>query len=187
MFVGTTMATIMLSACATAPNPLSLEARDQFFVKSTTVTWDLPEKEQKVEDKKDAKDAGERAEGRKQIVEKLNYAISEEFKNSPSGPTPINFNVAIQRYDRVGAAVGNLVGGNNIVVANVLVTDANTGGQIGVYNKIVGAHTSNFGLVGAVVQASTKPDIPGIMANSFAKKLRKTFDSEKVRVSKKEK
>ena len=146
----------------------------------------MSEKEQKVEEKKDTNDKGERAEGRRQLVEKLNYAINEEFKNSPSGPTPIDFNVSIRRYDRVGAAVGNIVGGNNMLIADVIVADTNTGNEIGVYEEIIGAHSSNFGLVGAVVQAASKPDIPGIMANSFAKKLRKAFDGKKVRVRKKD-
>ena len=174
------IATLLLSACATAPNPLSLEERDQFFLKSTNITWDLPEKEQETEDEKDAKDSGQRAEGRKQLQEKLNLAIMEEFKDSPSGPNAMNFEVKIQKYDRTGAVVSNVVGGGNLLIADVIATDASSGEELGVYPGIHGAHTSNFGVLGAVVQAATKPDIPGVMSNDFAKRLKKTFNSEKV-------
>jgi len=152
IFIG--FAAYLLVACASTPNPLSGEARDQFFVKSTQVTWALPEKEEAVEAKKDANDDGKRAEGRKDLEEKLNLIVADEFANSPSGPTPVDFNIAITRYDRVGAGVGK------------------------VYEDVKGIRTSGGGVLGAVIQAASKPDIEGLMATSFAKKLRKRFDKK---------
>lgn len=178
--VATSCVAFMLTACAsTPPNPLSLDQRDQVFLKNVNVVWDLSEKEQAVEEKKDAKGKGQRQEGRAELEEKLKLVVKEEFINSPSGPDPITFDIAIKRYDRVGAAVGNVIGGNNILVANVRVKDSNDGQEIAVYEEVNGYYASNFGLVGAVVQAATKPDIPGLMAKSFSETLRKRFDSKK--------
>ena len=177
IFVG--LAAYLLAACATGPNPLTDQSRDQFFVKNTKVTWALPEKEEAVEVKKDSKDDGQRAEGRKAIEEKLILVVANEFANSPSGPTPIDFNIAIKRYDRVGAAIGNMIGGSDMLVADVIVTDTASGEELAVYEDVKGVRTSNFGILGAVVQAASDPDIEGLMADSFTKKLRKKFDSDK--------
>lgn len=177
-FIVVGLALLGLTACASTPNPLSADTRDQFFVQNTKVTWALPEEEQAIEVKKDANDEGQRAEGRKLLEEKLNVIVAEEFKNSPSGQTPIDFNVAIKRYDRVGAAVGNIIGGNDQMVADVVVTDNSSGQEIAVYEDIVGIRVSSYGVLGAVIQATTKPDIEGIMASSFAKNLRKRFDQK---------
>jgi len=176
IFIG--FAAYLLVACASTPNPLSGEARDQFFVKSTQVTWALPEKEEAVEAKKDANDDGKRAEGRKDLEEKLNLIVADEFANSPSGPTPVDFNIAITRYDRVGAGVGNIIGGSDMLVANVIVTNSTNGEEIAVYEDVKGIRTSGGGVLGAVIQAASKPDIEGLMATSFAKKLRKRFDKK---------
>ena len=167
IFIG--FAAYVLSACATTPpNPLSGEIRDQFFVNSTKVTWALPEKEQAVEAKKDANDDGQRAEGRKLIEDKLNLIVTDEFSNSPSGPTPVDFNIAITRYDRVGAAVGNILGGgNDMLEANVILTDTASGQEIAVYEEVRGIRPSGGGVLGAVIQAASKPDIEGLMAVSY--------------------
>ena len=175
------LSAFILGACATVDNPLTLETRDQFFLQSSSVTWDLTDKEQEVEEKKDLADDGERAEGRKQLEEKLVFAVEDNFGDSPSGPNPMAFNIEIERYDRVGATVGNVIGGSNLLIADVTVTDVTSGEIVATYNDVRGHYTSNFGVAGALLQAATKPDIPGLMAVSFAKDLKKNFLGNKVR------
>lgn len=171
---------LILAACATTPNPLNAETRDQFFVKSTQVTWNLSEKEQAIEEKKDANDQGKRAAGRKAIEDKLTSIVSQEFANSPSGPTPVDFNIAIKRYHRVGNAVGNLLGvSNDFLAADVIVTDSTTGQELAVYEEVTGYRQSGGGVIGAVVQAASDPDIEGVMALKFSETLRKRFDKKK--------
>jgi len=172
---------LILTACATtAPNPLNAETRDQFFVKSTQVTWNLSEKEQAIEEKKDANDQGKRAAGRKIIEDKLTSIVSQEFANSPSGPTPVDFNIAIKRYHRVGNVTGNLLGvGSDFLAADVIVTDSTTGQELAVYEEVTGYRQSGGGVIGAVVQAASDPDIEGVMALKFSERLRKRFDKKK--------
>lgn len=170
-------ASLVLVACASTPNPLSVEQRDQYFVKNTNVVWNLSEKEQAVEDKKDTNDNGKRAAGRKSMEAKLTTVVTEEFINSPSGPNAVDMNIAITRYDRVGSFTGNVLGaGSDILVADVVVTDTVTGDEIAVYEDIRGFRQTGFGVIGAIAQSASNPDIEGIMAVSFAKKLRKRFD-----------
>ena len=183
-FACASVVAVILSACATVENPMTLEVRDQFFLQSSSVEWTLTEKEQQDEDKKDSSDDGERAEGRKQLEEKLVFAVEDSFSSSPSGPNPMAFNIEIERYDRVGAVVGNIIGGSNLLIADVTVTDVNSGEVVATYNDVTGYYASNFGIAGALVQAATKPDIPGLMATSFAKTLKKTFESDKVKAGK---
>ena len=176
------LAAYLLSACASTPNPISAKDRDQYFVKNTEVTWVLPEDEQAVEEKKDANDKGQRAEGRKLIEEKLKLVVANEFKNSPSGPTPIDFNIAIKRYDRVSNVVGNVIGpiaGTDRLIADVIVTDSASGQELGVYENVGGVRNSGRGILGAVIQGASDPDIEGLMATSFTKLLRKRFDKKK--------
>lgn len=176
-YAGLGVSALILTACSSTPNPLDEKDRDQFFLKNTIVTWDLTEKEQAREDKKDAGDKdGSRAEGRSELEKKLVQAINSEFANSPSGPTAVDFEVKITNYDRVGNVMGNVIGGDNDELkGKVIVTNSETGEEIAVYEKIKGSKRTGFGLIGAVVQAATTPDIPGIMSASFAEKLKKRF------------
>lgn len=177
---GLLLSTVLLSACASTPNPLSLETRDQFFVQSSTITWALTEKEQEVENKKDATDDGTRATGRQELHEKLSLALDNEFANSPSGPNPIDFDVAIKKYDRAGSISQHVLGtDHNKLIADVTVKNAASGAELAVYEDVVGFRSGSFGILGAVVDAASEPDIPGIMAQSFAQQLRKRFDSKK--------
>jgi len=174
------LAALTLAACASTPNPLNAQTRDQFFVKNTKVTWNLPEKEEAIEVKKDAGDNGQRAEGRQLLEDKVINNVSQEFANSPSGPTPIDFNIAIKRYDRVGAVTGNLLGfENDRFIADVIVTDTNTGQELAVYEDIPGFKPSGGGILGAAVQLASDPDVEGLMALSFTHRLRKRFDKKK--------
>src|SRR5690606_12505299 len=159
-----------LAACATVPNPIALETRNSFYVKDADVVW-------KVEDA-DRLDKPEYVEGKEDLVARLKPAVEAAFKTSPSGADAVTFRIEIKEYTRVGAAMGNLIGGSNTVTADVYIVRISDGAEIGVYENVYGMYASNGGIIGAVVQAASKPDIVGIMANSFAQNLRSKFDSK---------
>jgi hypothetical protein len=74
--------------------------------------------------------------------------------------------------------MGNLIGGSNAVLADVSVVRESDGKVLGVYRDVMGMHAANGGVIGLIAQAAMKPDIEGIMANSFAQNLRVRFDSK---------
>jgi hypothetical protein len=47
---------------------------------------------------------------------------------------------------------------------------------LGVLKGVTGRHTSNGGLLGALIETAMKPDYAGILANAFAADLRGRFD-----------
>lgn len=164
-------AALTLTACASVPNALDAQTRQSIFVKDAAVGWSFD----------DAKQADKAAyvEGKTEFLGKLETAVEEAFKASPAGGEPVRFEIDVKRYSRVGAAMGNLIGGSNMAQADVSVVRETDGKVLGVYKDVVGLHASNGGVIGAIVQGVTKPDIEGIMANSFAQNLRVRFDAKK--------
>ena len=164
-------AVLSLAACASVPNPLTSEVRDGLFVKDAAVNWTVDESKRTPNEAYVA--------GKQEFVTKLEQAVEEQFRNSPSGAEPVRFEIDVKTYNRVGAAMGNLIGGSNAAIADVKVIRESDGQVLGVYENVMGMHASNAGIIGAVAQAMTKPDIEGIMANSFAVNLRNRFDAKK--------
>lgn len=162
------LALTALTACASTPNPISASARQAMFVKDVGLAWNAPDP---------AEPKPEFVAGKQELQERLEKAVEETFRLSPAGSEPVVFQIDIKRYSRVGAAMGNLIGGSNLVVADVKVVRPD--GQVaGVYQDVTGVFASNGGIIGAVVQGVTKPEIEGIMANSFAQNLRARFDAK---------
>lgn len=162
------LALTALTACASTPNPIAAPARQAMFVKDVALAWNAPEP---------AEAKPEYLAGKQELQERLEKAVEEAFRLSPAGSEPVVFQIDIKRYSRVGAAMGNLIGGSNMVVADVKVVRPD--GQVaGVYQDVTGVFASNGGIIGAVVQAASKPEIEGIMANSFAQNLRARFDAK---------
>jgi SepF-like predicted cell division protein (DUF552 family) len=159
-----------LTACASVPNPLSVDQRGGVFVEDVSLNWKVDESKREP--------TPQYVEGKTDMQTRLEAAVEQEFRASPSGSTPVNFVVDVKTYNRVGAAMGNLIGGSNMVVADVRVVRKSDGAQLGVYENVTGMHASNGGVIGLVAQAVTKPDVVGIMANSFATNLRKRFESK---------
>jgi hypothetical protein len=159
-----------LSACASTPNPLDLQTRNGVFLKQVATNWS-------VEDGKRA-EKPEYVSGKEDLVARLKAAVETEFKNSPSGSEPIDFQIDIKGYSRVGALMGNMIGGSNMVIADVRVVRESDGKVLGVYQNVMGMYASNAGVLGAIAQAVTKPDIVGIMSNSFAGSLKHRFESK---------
>lgn len=103
--------------------------------------------------------------------------MQQNFQASPSGSEPVDFVIDVKNYSRVGAAMGNIIGGSNAVIADVTVRRVSDGKVLGVYKNMVGMYASNAGLIGALAQSMMKPDIVGIMANTFAANLRARFNA----------
>lgn len=171
-FLTVALAAASLAACvSTPPNALKTEVRDRIFIQNVSETW--------------AAIDGKRAEnadyltGKADLQARLKTAVETEFKASPSGSEAARFEITVKTYSRVNAAMGNMIGGANMVTADVRVVRVSDGAELGVYKDVVGMHASNGGLIGAIAQAAIKPDIVGIMTNSFAVNLRAKFDSKK--------
>lgn len=162
---------LALTACASVPNALDAQTRQSLFVKDAAVAWSVKD------DKK--VDNADYAAAKAEFLGKLEAAVESNFRASPAGADPVRFEIDVKRYNRVGAAMGNIIGGSNAVLADVKVVRESDGRQLGVYKDVIGMHASNGGIIGAVVQGITKPDIEGIMANSFAQNLRARFDAKK--------
>lgn len=165
------VAAAALTACASVPNPLDAPTRQSLFVKDATVAWAH-------EDGKAAENPAY-VEGKTDFVQKLETAVENAFRASPAGSQPVRFDIKVKRYSRVGAAMGNLIGGANAATADVSVVRESDGQVLGVYTDVVGMHASNAGIIGAIAQGLMKPDIEGIMANNFAQNLRARFDAKK--------
>jgi hypothetical protein len=163
------LAALSLAACASVPNALDAQTRQSMFVKDATIAWAAPEP-------KEAKP--EFVAARDEFKAKLETAVEQAFVGSPAGSQPVRFDISIKRYSRVGAAMGNLIGGSNAVMADVSVVRESDGKVLGVYKDVMGMHAANGGVIGLIAQAAMKPDIEGIMANSFAQNLRTRFDSK---------
>ncbi|WP_349322905.1 hypothetical protein [Asticcacaulis sp. MM231] len=117
--------------------------------------------------------------GKADLQARLKSAVEAQFKTSPSGSDAVVFEIDVKGYSRVGAAMGNMIGGSNTVVADVHVRRVSDNAEIAVYTGVSGAYTSNGGIIGAIAQSAMKPDIVGVMANTFANNLRTRFDSPK--------
>ena len=163
-------AALTLAACASVPNALDANTRQSLFVKDVAVAWTAD----------DAKNAAkpEYVAGKTDLQARLQSAVEDTFRQSPAGSQAVRFDVDVTRYNRVGAVMGNVVGGANMVVADVKVVRLSDGKELGVYKNVAGVYASNGGILGAIVQAATKPDIVGLMANSFAQNLQKRFNAK---------
>lgn len=163
------LAALTLTACASVPNALDGQTRQGIFVKDVGVAWSFDDA--KVADKP------EYAAGKADLQARMKNAVAGAFTTSPAGSDAVRFDIDVKRYTRVGAAMGNLVGGANMVVADVTVVRIADNKTLGVYKDVPGIFASNGGVIGALVQAATKPDIVGVMANSFAQNLHSRFTS----------
>ena len=161
---------IALSACATAPNPIAADLRQAAFVEDVSIEW-------LVDDADERDDNGDYAAGRDDLITRLESALETEFENSPAGDQAVTFDVRIDQYSRVNALTGNVIGGSNRFVADVYVLDAD-GEVLGVYEDVAGVHASGGGLIGAAIQAASRPDVVGIMVTSFTGELRRRFDRD---------
>lgn len=164
------LAALSLAACASVPNALDPQTRQSLFVKDATIAWAAPAPK--------AEPKPEYLTARDEFKSKLEAAVEQAFQGSPAGSQPVRFDIQVKTYNRVGAAMGNLIGGSNAVVADVSVVRESDGRVLGVYRDVMGMHAANGGLIGLAVQAATKPDIEGIMANNFAQTLRRRFDAK---------
>jgi hypothetical protein len=161
----------LTTACATTPNPIAQDVRDGFYVDGAEVTW--------LVDEADARAADEEYQaGKSDLITRLDSAVEREFASSPSGAEAVSFQIGVTRYTRVGAAMGNIIGGSNTVTADVTVVRKSDGSTIGVYEGVSGTYASNQGILGAIAQAAVQPDIVGIMSNTFATNLRTRFNSK---------
>lgn len=160
-----------LTACATTPpNPIQPAQRASVFVEDVSLTWSA-------EDGQRAANP-EFVAGKADMQKRLEAAVEQEFANSPSGSEPVEFVVDVKTYNRVGAAMGNLVGGANTVAADVTVRRKSDGAVLGTYTGVTGMYASNMGIIGAIAQAASRPDIVGIMSNTFAKNLRARYEGK---------
>ncbi|SDM02165.1 hypothetical protein [Maricaulis salignorans] len=159
-----------MTACASTPNPIAAETRSGTYVTGADLVWS-------VDDADEQDDNGNYAAGRDDLLARLEAAVETEFAHSPAGSQPVSFSIDIQRYNRVNALTGNIIGGSNMVIADVSVIDEN-GNVLGVYEDVTGYHASGAGIIGAIAQAAIQPDIVGIMSNSFVADLRRRFDRD---------
>jgi hypothetical protein len=157
------LALASLTACASIPpNPLSAEQRSGVFVEGVSTNWS-------VEDGK-RDQSPDYVAGKDDMQQRLTAAVQQAFANSPSGSEAVEFVVDVKNYNRVGTAQTLLIGGANMVVADVAVRRKSDGQIIGSYAGVMGLHTPPAGPLGVAVSAVTKPDPVGIMANNFAQK-----------------
>jgi hypothetical protein len=163
------LAALTLAACASVPNALDAPTRQAIFVKDVGVAWSFDDA--KTADKPDY------VAGKTDLEARLRNAVAGAFQTTPAGSDAVRFDVNVKRYSRVGAAMGNLIGGSNMVVADVTVVRIADNKTLGVYKNVTGVFASNGGIIGALVQAATKPDVVGIMANNFAQNLHNRFTS----------
>lgn len=164
------LAMAAVSACASVPNPIDAQTRSGVFVEGADLVWN-------VEDGKRLENPAY-VEGKADMQARLEAAVENEFKASPAGSEPVTFKIDVKNYSRVGTAMGNLIGGSNMVTADVTVIRKSDGKELGKYEDVVGMFASNGGLIGLAVQAATKPDVVGVMADSFAANLRTRFESK---------
>src|SRR6478736_6183559 len=113
----------LTAGCATTPNPIASDTRNSIYVKDVNVIWSYA-------DGKELNDP-EYVAGKEDMINKLKSAINKDFKNSPSGMNAAALEVEVVGYNRVGAAMGNLIGGANTVSANVVVKKVQDGATIG--------------------------------------------------------
>jgi len=161
---------LALSACASIPNPIVADVRGGVFVDDVSVAWSV--------DDASRTDNETYVTGRTDLVARLQAAVEAQFASSPSGPDAVSFSIDVKRYSRVGAAMGNIIGGSNRVTADVTVVRTSDGVTLGVYEGVFGIYASNHGLLGAIAQAAAQPDIVGIMSNNFAVNLNQRFNSK---------
>ena len=163
---------IFLSACATVNSTMTAEKSKEYFFQDSNISWDLSDKRVKKDAEKD--DNGKRATQKADLIAKLDTALENEFKNTPSGSNPMRFDVRITDY-YFANGLGTVWGAPSSFFADVDVIDVSTGEILATVTGLGGSTKSMGGLLGLAVNAATKPDIEGIIASSFAKRLRKKY------------
>ena len=169
-FIAAAAVSAVLAGCASTPNPIDTATRQGAFVKDATIAWS-------VEDGKRVNNPNY-LPGKDDMIARLEAAVENEFKTSPAGGTPLIFKVDLKHYSRANAAVGQLIGVPNAVSGDVHVIRESDGKEIGVYKNVMGMYAGGGGLIGLAVQATTKPDVPQVMADTFAANLRARFESK---------
>lgn len=166
------LALASLAACAsTPPNPLTPTQRSGVFVDGVSTAWSAED--------------GRRVDnpdyllGKEDLQKRLTAAVEQAFANSPSGSEAVEFVVDVKTYNRVGMAMTTLLGGSNMVTADVAVRRKSDGQVIATYTGVSGVHTPPAGVLGLAIQAATRPDAVGIMSNTFARNLRARWDAAK--------
>ena len=163
---------IILSACATVNSTMTAEQSKEYFFQGSNISWDLSEKRVKKDAAK--KDKGKRAAQKADLIAKLETALENEFKNTPSGSNPMRFEVRITDY-YFANVLGTVWGAQSNFVGDVDVIDVSTGETLATVTDLAGNTKSVGGLLGLAVKAATKPDVGGVIASSFAKRLRKKY------------
>lgn len=161
---------VALGACTATPNPIAQEVRDGVFVRDATIAWSVDDADENDEN-------GSYAAGKEDLIARLEPAVEAAFRDSPSGSDPIILNIDIHDYNRVNNLTGNMLGGANGFAADVSLVRETDGATIGVYENVVGVRASGGGIIGAMVDAASNPDIVAIMVNSFVANLRRKFDN----------
>lgn len=166
------VAALSLSACVSVgPNPLDTATREGVFVQDTGVVWS-------VEENADRQANVEYVAGKDDLTKRLESAVEAEFATSPAGSQAVKFEIDVKQYSRVGALMGNMIGGSNMVTADVRVIRISDGVVLGTYEDVWGMMASNGGIIGAMVQGISKPDVVGIMANNFTANLRARYERD---------
>jgi hypothetical protein len=160
---------LALAACATGPNPLDAQTRNSFYVKDASIDWAL-------NDAKKDSDA-DYVQGKKDMAEHLERTVEREFKTSPSGSDAAHFRIKVTAYSRAGTLAGNIIGLSNAMQADVDVVRDSDGKVLGTYKNVHGLYTAGGGVLGAMVQSVTKPDVAQLLAADFTKDLRKKFNA----------
>lgn len=169
-FIVAVLAATLAACVSTPPNPLTPAVRQTLFVRDSAITWSAQDG-----DDSDAFYVAERAAFR----ERLQTAVNAAFDNSPAGSEPVRFDIEVKQYSRVGMMVGNLLGGANVVLADVHVVRLSDGQRLGTYTDIMGRSATGGGVIGVLVQAATRPDVAQVMSDTFAANLRQRFDAER--------
>lgn len=159
-----------LAACASTPNPIDSATRQGAFVKDATINWVM-------EDTRQQQNANYAA-SKTDIIARLERAVEARFAASPAGSVPVTFRIDVKNYSRANAAVGQLIGVPNALVADVTVLRESDGAELGVYKDVMGLYQGGGGLIGLAVQAASRPDVPQVMVDTFATNLRARFDSQ---------
>jgi hypothetical protein len=98
--------------------------------------------------------------------------VAAAFATSPAGGDAVRFKIDVKSF--------NLAVTGGMVDADVTVIRIADGKELGVYPDVRGAQSpSGGGLLGVALQAMMKPDVVGMVSNSFAANLRTRFDAAK--------
>jgi hypothetical protein len=99
-------------------------------------------------------------------------SVTAAFATSPAGGEAVRFKIDVKTFSL------SVTGGQ--VSADVTVIRLSDGKELGVYTDVTGFQSpSGGGLLGVALQAMMKPDVVGMVSNSFAANMRMRFDAAK--------